>query len=120
LERPILVKLSRLWLKPSRLLGEKRAALEPNSNGFQNLSLIVSLPTVAALPVNPTSVPGGSTNSIGTLTLNAPTVANAAQRTVTLSSGDTGASGATSATITAKVTASKTGAAQSAKLTVNP
>ena len=48
-------------------------------------------PGVMSLRLNPTGVVGGSANSIGTVTLNAPAVGTAAQRTVTLASSNTAA-----------------------------
>jgi hypothetical protein len=104
---------------------------------------VTPLPRIVSLALNPTSVPGGITNSIGTVTLDAPAVGTAAQRAVTLSSDNpaaatvpatvTVASGATSAsftvtsltvaaTSTANVTGTSTsnGASQAAVLTVTP
>jgi hypothetical protein len=110
-------------------------------NAVQNFSLVVHLPSVALLTLNPTSVVGSTTNSIATITLNAPAVGTVAQRTVTLSSSNTSAAtlsatvtvaaGATSAnvtvtsqavasTTTATITASLNGGSQNAVLTVTP
>ena len=110
-------------------------------NAVQNFVLTVHLPVVASLVLNPASVPGGATNSIGRVTLNAPAVGTAAQRTVTLTSDNTAvatvpatvtvATGATSAnftvtshvvesTTTANIAAALNGGAQSAVLTVTP
>jgi len=111
------------------------------SNAVQNFSLTVNLPSAASLTLNPASVPGGATNSIGTVTLNAPAAGTAAQRAVTLSSGNTAAAtvpasvtvavGATSAnftvtshavatTTTANISATLNGGTGSAVLTVTP
>jgi List-Bact-rpt repeat protein/centrosomal CEP192-like protein/NHL repeat-containing protein/beta-propeller repeat-containing protein len=111
------------------------------SNAVQSFTLTVSLPIVASVTLNPTSVPGGITNSTGIVTLNAPAFGTAAQRKVILSSDNaavatvpasvTIAAGLTSAnftitsltvasTSTANISASLNGGTQSAALTVTP
>jgi hypothetical protein len=109
-------------------------------NGSTNATLAVNPVTVARLTLNPTAVTGGSGNTTGTVTLNAPATGNSAQRTVTLSSSNTAAAtvpasvtvatGATSATFTVTskavtsttavtIAATQNGGSQSAVLTVN-
>jgi Concanavalin A-like lectin/glucanases superfamily/FG-GAP-like repeat/Putative Ig domain/Abnormal spindle-like microcephaly-assoc'd, ASPM-SPD-2-Hydin/Protein of unknown function (DUF1573) len=111
------------------------------ANAVQNFLLTVKMPTVATVTLNPTTVPGGAANSVGTVTLNAPAVGTAAQRTVTLSSSNTAAAtvpatvtvaaGATSANFTvtsqtvaavstANISATLNGGTQSTVLTVTP
>jgi hypothetical protein len=112
------------------------------NGGGQNAVLTVTLlPQVASVTLNPTSVPGGARNSIGTVALNAPAVGTAALRTVTLLSDNTAAAtvpasvtvaaGSTSAnftvtsltvaaTTTANISATLNGGTQSAALTVTP
>jgi N-acetylneuraminic acid mutarotase len=105
--------------------------------------IVITTPTpeVASLTLNPTSVPGGITNSTGTVTLTGPAVGTAAQRTVKLASDNPTAAtvpasvivaaGAISAnfkvtshtvpaTATANISATLNGGMQSAVLTVNP
>ena len=111
-----------------------------NGGGQSAPLTVLPHPGVASLSLNPASVVGGSSNSIATVTLNAPAVGTAAQRTVTLASDTTAAAtvpasvvvavGATTATFTVTshvvtatanpvITATLNGST-TATLTVNP
>ncbi len=112
-----------------------------NGGGSAATLTVNPLPVVTSLNLNPTSVVGGSADSIATVTLSAPAAGTSTQRRVTLSSNNTAVAtvpgsvvvpvGATSATFTvisrvvaagasAGITATMNSSSALATLTVNP
>ena len=112
-----------------------------NGGGSNVILSVIPLPTVATVTFNPFSVIGGAQDAIGTVTLKAPAIGTAAQRRVTLTSGNTSVAtvpasvtvplGATTATFTVQtlavtqptaafVTAALNGATTTAGFNVTP